>query len=260
MYDIIPIILILISLSVIIIVIVRKFPVLANIDIRNMPAEKEGRFKERIIGERLKRGFIKWRSKITRAIRPAGEAINSLFKLIHNKLHELKERYKKEIILSDGGSVSAKQKIEQLFKEAEELSARDESKAAEKKLIEIISLDHKNVEAFKMLGRLYFKDKNYNNAKQTLKHVLKLAGDDSEIYFSTASICEAQGDFGGAINNINKALDLEPNNPRYLDTKLEISIIKKDKTGAREAYEKLKEVNPENQKLEEFEEQIKSLD
>jgi hypothetical protein len=59
--------------------------------------------------------------------------------------------------------------------------------------------------------------------------------------------------------NARKALEIEPNNPRYLDTILEISIIKKDKVLANETYKRLKEVNPENQKLAEIKEEIAEL-
>ncbi|MCG2695403.1 hypothetical protein L6248_00495 [Candidatus Parcubacteria bacterium] len=74
MYNIIPLIIILISLLVIIIVVSRKFSVLASLDLESIPAEKEARFKERIISSRLKRNFVRWGSKTIRFIRPVGSA------------------------------------------------------------------------------------------------------------------------------------------------------------------------------------------
>jgi hypothetical protein len=72
MYNIIPLILILLSLGIMAIIIVRKFPALANLDVDNIPAEKEAKFKEQIISNRLKRSFIKWGSKFIRLVKPLG--------------------------------------------------------------------------------------------------------------------------------------------------------------------------------------------
>ena len=79
------------------------------------------------------------------------------------------------------------------------------------------------------------------------------------IYFDLAIVDKAMDNFDGALASINKAYKLERNNPRYLDTKLEISIIKKDKISALEAYENLVKVNPDNQKLADFKEKIDEL-
>jgi len=291
MYNIIPLVLILISLSIIIVIIVRKFSVLANLDVENIPAEKEARFKEQIISSRLKRNFAKWTSKLTKLVKPVGCAVSIFFKWLYDKLNELKDSYNQDKIILRGDDIE--QKIERLFSEAEELERQDDLVMAEKKYIEIIGLDSKNIKAFKSLGRLYFERKDYGEARQTFEHVLKLNEDDEEVYdglaqiarekgnlaqarddylkalninnqrsqtyFDLALVYQAMGDMGEAISNIKKALQIEPNNPRYLDTMLEVSIMIKDKVLALDAYKKLIEVNPDNQKLTEFKRQIDEL-
>jgi tetratricopeptide (TPR) repeat protein len=257
MYNIIPLILILISLGIIIFIAVKKFPVLANVDVENIPKEKEAKFKEKIIIGRLKRNIIKWSSKITRLIGPLGATISGFSHWALKKLHEIKEGYKNETIL---GKVDIDKKITSSLDEAENLIKEDDFETAEKKLIEAISLDSKNIEAFKALGELYLRKKSYSEASETLKHVLKLTeGRDSEAYFDLFFVCKEMGDYGDALTNINSALEIEPNNPRYLDSLLEISIINKDKISAFKAYKKLKEANPENQKLEELKKQVDEL-
>jgi tetratricopeptide (TPR) repeat protein len=82
----------------------------------------------------------------------------------------------------------------------------------------------------------------------------------SEIYFSLSRV-EKEGDnLDAALENIREALDLEPNNPRFLDLILDLSIIKKDKELATESWEKLTAVNPENNKLGEWREKIAALE
>lgn len=290
MYNIIPLIFILVSLTVIIVIAVRKFPALANLDVANIPAEKEAKFKEKIISSRLKRNFQKWKLKIGRLARPAGHAIAGLFKWAYKKLDELKEGYKtpKKIPAED-----LNRKIIRLFEEMEEMKRLNDFVGAEKKLIEIIGLDSKNLKAFKALAALYFERKDFEEAKETYEYILKLKEDDAEsfdglaqlakesgnfdlakeeylkaidksgrrgqTYYDLALVYEAMKRFEEAASNLDKALAIEPANPRYLDTALRISIIVKDKNAASGYFEAMKKANPENQKLVEFREQIELL-
>ncbi len=290
MYNIIPLLLILVSLSVIIVIVARKFSVLASLDVVNIPAEKEAKFKERIISNRLKRNIIKWLSKFSRFIRPIAWGVGNFFKFSLHKLYQLKKNY---LIKEAVQGVGAEQTTEQLFLQAEEFRKRDDLAAAENKYIEIIGLDSKNFKAFKELGRVYFEKKQFEEAKQTFEHVLKLKQDDEDVYGNLAQIAAERGDFNEArdeylksinlnkqnaqthynlacvykavgkwpeaIRSLRKALKIEPANPRYLDTMLEISIIMKDKALALDAYQKLFKTNPDNNKIVEFKKQIDAL-
>jgi len=272
MYDIIPLILILISLAVIIAIIIRKFPVLANLNTESMPAEKEAKFKEQIISKRIKRNIIKWTARLTRTIKPAGQMVIKYFKWLYNKLIELKERYKKE---EEALNVNSEDKLNQLFQELDEIKKEENEEAIEKKLIEIISLDNKNIKAFRQLGDLYFKSNKFQEAIQTFEHIIKLTEDNNilnesvkassilsqraDTYFNLALVYKEIKNMDKSIHNIKNALNIEPNNPRYLDIMLEISIINKEKVLALDAYNKLLEANPDNQKLAEFKKQIKEI-
>jgi tetratricopeptide (TPR) repeat protein len=276
MYNIIPFILILISLAVIITIVIRKFSVLAALDIETVQAEREIKFKEQIIGNRIKRNFFKYYAKIARLIAPIGGAISNFFKWFYQKLLDFKENYNKE----KTGIILDQSKIDKLFLEAEELIKSEDFTNAEKKYIEIIGSDPKSIKAFRLLGKLYFERKDFNEAKQTFEHVLRLCEKDvddavkkgeineqnvemqnilASTYFDIALVCRSIDNFEGALKYSNRALSIEPNNPRYLDTKLEISIIIKDKISALDAYEKLSQANPENQKLAEIKAKIGEL-
>jgi tetratricopeptide (TPR) repeat protein len=284
MYNIIPLILILISLAVIIVIVVKKFSTLANLNIESIQAEREARFKEQIISNRIKRNYYKYYGRILKILRPAIDGIGNFFKWSYTKLVEFKENYNREKKLV---SPDSRQTINKFFLEAEDFQKNGDLEKSESKYIEIISLDSKSFKAFKELGKLYFNRKDFNEAKQTFEHALKLLEHEnlqsnkdsgnsyidkngqeknvnlnieiSSIYFELTLVSRAMQNNDGALIYINRALSLEPNNPKYLDTKLEISIIKKDKISAWEAYEKLKEVNPDNQKIESFKEQIAGL-
>lgn len=280
MFNIIPLIIILISLAIIIVIVARKLSLLANLDVDSIPAEKEAKFKERIISNRLKRNFFKYYNKVAKALKPVGAGLSGFGKWLILKLTEFKDNYNRDAAAQTPRADS----LQKLFLEAEELMKAEEYDAAEKKYIEIISLDSQNYQAFWDLGNLYFERKAHNEARQSLEHALKLleqkeviggagtpdkaGGTEADedrgraaagIYYDLALICREAEDNAGAFTKISRALRLEPNNPRYLDIKLEISIINKDKISALDAFEKLAAVNPENQKLGEFEKQIAEL-
>lgn len=276
MYNIIPLILIIISLIIIITIVAKKFSALASLDVASIQSEREAIFKERIISNRLKRNYYKFYSKFLKFLRPVGEALKESLKNTYKRLVDFKDNYNndnKSLILNP------EEKINKLQIESIEMIKKEDFNEAEKRLIEIISLDTKNIKAFRSLGELYLRGKKFVEAEQTFSHVLKLIEREAEqqsgnmqnevkeemnmqtaeIYFDLAEALENKGSLNEAIKSIDAALEIMPNNPRYLDTKVEISIMKKDKKTAQEAFEKLSKANPENQKLIDFRRQIEEL-
>lgn len=278
-----------ISLIIIIVIVFKKFSVLATLDIENIPAEKEAKFKERIIGAKLKRNVIKWWSQFARLIGPIAVGLGNLFNLLYKRLQRMKDDYQKPTPNLD----DVMSKIDKLFDQADDLKKQDDLTEAEKKYIEIVGLDSKNIRAFKELGHLYFEQKNFEEAKQTFEHVIKLKQDDEDTYdnlaqiakekgdldqakddyikslkinkqnaqtfYNLALVYQAMGNFPKAVISLKKALKIEPNHPRYLDIMIELSIIMKDKALALDSYNKLVTVNPENKKIELFKKQIGEL-
>ncbi len=275
MFNIFLLALIVASLGVIVFIVVRKFPILSSLDVENIQAEKEARFKEQIVGNRIKRNFYKHYSRFARKFRPAMEGVGSFFVGIYKKLIDFKDNYNKEKV---SGVENKDVIIDKRLIEAESFKKNENFDKAEQSLIEVISLDSQNIKAFKLLGDVYLLKRSFPEAKQTLEHVVKLlealydpnkiiSGDNSEeissqlslAYFDLTLANKEIKDFESAIENIDKALSIEANNPRYLDTKLEVSIIKKDSQGALETFGRLKEADPNNQKLHEIKKKIDDL-
>jgi len=286
MFDLIPLLLILLSFLIIIIIIVRKFPALASLDIETIQTEKEKKFKEQIISNRLKRNLSEWKKMFLKFIIPINKSIISLFNWIIKKLYELKEKYKSEEKIIPKEEI--KDNVESLFEKVDDFIRKDMLDEAEKKVIEIISLESKNIKAFKQLGQLYIEKKSYDEAKETFLHVIKLLDieeenynmnketfkeverdmsakfldfniERSEAYYELSLISEITDELEEAVKYIKKSLNIDPNNPRYLDTLIELSIMKKDKNIAFKALERLEEVNPENNKIGELRERIVNL-
>jgi len=262
MYNIIPLVIICVSLLIILIIVVRRFPALANLDVENIPAEKEARFKEKIMESRLQRFLAKWRIRFSRILSFFGSGAAKGFKWVLARLSDMKKSYVAEKL-----PVTPEEKVEKvkvLLVDSERLDDKEDFEDKESALIKIIELEPRNVEAFRSLGSLYFANKKNEEAKQAWAHALKLLGDSdfdrqSDIYYSLALLYKESGDDEGALETIKMAVKISPNNPRYLDALVEISIMNKDKVSAIEGLEKLAEVNPKNGKLDDFKAQIEGL-
>jgi tetratricopeptide (TPR) repeat protein len=265
MYNIIPLALSLISLSVILYIVTKKFSALATLDVDSIQSEKEAKIKERIIGKKLKRNIFRYGSNFFRILEPIYKHISNFFKWIFGKLLLLKENYSKDLSVQNTGqeNISIKDK---LLNDAENYLNNGQYDEAEKNLIEAIGMDSKDISLFVKLGHLYYERSSNQEALQTLEHALKLCevqgregSDLGNIYFDLAEVYEKMDNLSNSLIYSNKAVKVEPNNPRYLDMKLRISIMLKDKVSALESFEKLLEVNPENQKLIDFKKQIDEI-
>jgi tetratricopeptide (TPR) repeat protein len=262
------IILICLAAAVILIIVVKKFPAMAILDVANIPGEKEAKFKEQIIKARVERDLSRWTGFIGRFWLFLSKQVSAFLQARQASLKKVKVNYKVSLKMP---WLEKQKQIRKLWAEAEEAAGKEDEAAAEEKLVEIISLDQKNLDAFFKLAGLYDNQKKWIEARQTYEYALKLARqskdkDDirgdigaQEVHFALAKVEREAGDLDEALENIREALEIEPNNPRYLDLILDLSIIRKDKNLAQECLGKLAAVNPENQKLEEWGEKIKNL-
>lgn len=236
---------------------------MANLDVENMPKEKEARFKEQIITGRIQKTIAKWKVGFGKFFGFIGGNIARLFNFIFHKLQESKKNYSREtapILAEDKGK-----RVAELFLKIDNLDDRENFEEKEAELIKIIELEPRNPQAFITLGSLYLANKKYEEAKQAFIHALKLSGNEetdrqAEIYHDLADVYLETGELADSLETIKMAAKLSPNSPRHLDSLLEISIINKDKTTAADAWEKLAAVNPENGKLADFKEQIEELE
>lgn len=279
MFEYWPYIPLVVSAILVIAIFVRKFPLLAVLDIETVQAEREARFKERILSSRLRRAFYKRWSAWLNAWRPLLHASRDLWYWLLRFLRDFRENYNKESM----DYADPEKAVVQLYTEAEESVKKEDYDVAEKRYIEIIRLTPKDHQAFYSLGRLYALRRNYLEARQTLEHALRLLdkeeglakaamGDEvkedelRKLDLRIASICHelsvvamAVENYQEAMKQSKRALAIEPNNPRYLDTRIESSIIMKDKIAALLSFEILAKVNPENGKLPIFKKRIADL-
>jgi len=269
MLTIVSFILIIICLALILSIVLKKFPALAILNVADMPAEKEAKFKEQLLRQKVERDLSRVGGTLGRVWLFLANRWARFLERTHSELKKTKQSYRLGLVLP----YAEKQKrIKELKLNVEETLKKEDLATTEEKLIEIISLDQKNLNAFFRLAGLYADERKWPEARQTYKYALKLARqhrDDEtvmnelslpEIYFSLARMEKDCDNLDAALENTREALDLEPNNPRFLDLILDLSIMKKDKALAQETWQKLAAVNPENNKLAAWQEQIEGIE
>lgn len=262
--------LLIVSFIVIVAIIIKKLPVLVSIDISQIEAEKQAELKKRILNDKFKRDINRLINTIGKFVVPVVNLFVGVGQSIYNKLVNLKEAHSQISIVT---KEDIYKKMEVLFAEADDLTRKDDLVSAEKKYIEIIGLDGKSFKAFELLADNYYNRNDYDEAEQTLMHVIKLKMqlmkvkrfgltklDLARNYYSLSLVYQKLADTEKAFDYLKQALELEPANPKYLDKTLEVCIMLKLPSDARAFCRQLEESNPSNKKIKEFKDQIKDLE
>lgn len=290
------IIIIIAALAVILFLVIRKFPHLANLDINNLDEEKIYRKKKEIINKRIEKSSGILKDKIINGLAPVGKLwgrlqlqfriyVGKLERLLHHE-QVLKTKQKKHV----AGNEESGQKIAVLIQEGEQQLKAGNYDKAEEVFISAIKIDPKSTVAYRGLGDTYLAKNSTEEARQTYKFLIKMEPDDDSVLVKLAEIAEGRGNMEEAIQyyqqavlvndsfsprfyhlaellvkvgqpqvaveSVLQAVELEPQNPKYLDLLIEIAIICGNKELALKGYGELRLVNPDNQKLPGFKDRI----
>lgn len=259
-YTIILIILSICSLSILGWLIWRKWPQLRIVDPSSSKESKTKRLKYDLMRKRVERTGGKHIKTINKSVvQPLGSGIQNVFRRFAGKLTAVERAYKERQKKAGNISVDS-DTIKKLLDEGEKLMQDESWDRAEKKFIEVISGDSKNVMAYESLGRLYLQKKDFELASETFQFLTKLSPEDPSVIASLGEVEERLGRHKKAFEHFKKAHKLSPNNPKYLDFFIEAAIQIDDKLQALDALDHLKKVNPANKKIPLFEKHISEID
>ncbi len=273
------------GLIVIVALLVRKFPMLSSIDPEAIPAEREAKMKQDLIERRLERKFGLLG---TRAFGWLGGVIQWLRLAARRgywKLREIEKEYRQRarLQLSPTQRAELQRKVSVLLEEAKTELEAEHYTEAEKRCIEAIALEPKSLAAYHVLGDVYLNAKDYTHAIEVFAHSIELSrrtyrvkgsaqratgeaqeygghtGDVAELYFDQSLAYRQLNRYDDAIKSCEEATRLVPNHPKFLHTLLELALDAKNKALAQRTLAKLKDANPENQRLSEFEAAVKAL-
>lgn len=279
-----------ISLLVILVIYIRHRAQIGAINVHELADEKQRQLKKIMAEQRLVRKLQTSIQQTTKIFKPLISLFKTQITRLQKKIKDLEERYTVERLtvksITKQGQESLQQRIEKLLELAVKQYESEEYTEAEATYISIIKLDPQSIDAFMGLGVVYGIQKKYNQALEVYGYVLKVIEDQNasevhlaalgqrdvatdaqamvattraRVYFFTAQIKKDMGAYEECLDLLQKTVELEPANPKYLDALLDISIIQKDKKLANETFFKLKKANPDNKKLDEYQELLTGL-
>ena len=244
--------------GVVIFVLFRRAPTAALIDVKNLPVDRTAKKKEEIIAERIVRTSIEKFEPVRKVADHGWMWLRERFRRLAHRAFEL-ERRSEHVARLKWDALTASTRMHTMVKEADALAKEEKYVEAEKKYIEALSIEQKNPKLYEKLGRLYMRNKNYDQARDTLRFASRLSPNDASVVASLGEIAAARSEYNDAITYFQHAVSLRPRSPRYLDFLLEACIMGGNRAGAKEALTRLSAVNPENAKLGEFDRRIKGM-
>ena len=296
MYSLLPFILILLSLAVIVFVVIRKFPQLTLIDVGSIPEVKMERKKEEILRKRVEESVAIWGKRQEKFWRPLFRKLKEAqlgFRKYVGRVQKIVVDSERKLKKRRISTPEAKAEVAAFLREAGTAFERKDWELAEKKYIEAIRLSPRNREAYFGLGNVYLEKDELNDAEEAFQYLVRLNPRHDGGLVKLAEIAEKRGDVEKAIEYYEKSLlvedgkatrfvkiaelflsidkadtaleavrqavELEPDSPKYLDMMAEVSIKCRDKQSAEDAFQKLRMVNPENQKLDVLRERIEKI-
>ena len=299
MFSYIALAIIVASLAVILFIVFRRLPQASNLDVQELPEEKETQKKNEILTKRIEEQGKKVRAGWSRKMEPLRRLWGKFqlrFRVYVGKVERLwhhEQTIKTKTEDAHLAEEEREQKLAKLIQEAEEHLKNNNLEKAEGLFIAAVKMDSKATSAYRGLGDTYLAQNALDEARQTYRFVLKLEPDDDNTLVKLAEMAERQGDVEEAIEYyeqavvandalsprfyhlgelllkvdqpttakeaVLQAVELEPKNPKYLDLLIETAIICGDKDLALKGYNDLRLVNAENQKLVDFKERISQM-
>lgn len=259
LYYIIPAVVGVAAAIVVIVIYLRKIPKLSALDLDAMTHHRQMLRKSSLVEERLTRKLGSAKQRLSAMIVPIVHGIKALARGIYKYLRSLEEKYKKAAKQVGPQAVAQAQSASSLVQQATVLQTEGKYAEAEKKYIEAIAADNLSIDAYRGLAQVYVDQKDVDHAIETMKFLRQLNPQDEAVWHDLGKMYKTHDMIDDAFEAYERAVELGPNNPKNLDAFVEMAIAVKKKYTAQNTLDKLREVNPENQKLEEYQQQINQL-
>lgn len=243
-----------VAVLAILVIVLRKLPQLRMIDVSSIAKERLRKKKEELILSKFQRTGGARLKRIGKTTSGAVTAVSKVGRRAVQRLYRLEQYYQKlKSMANEGMHAYSDDQVQERLEKAREFIRQEEYIPAEKIFVDIISHNPKNVDAYEELGNMYLHADQREQALETLKFALRLSPGDASIYVSLAELAMKQDDPKAALEHLRKAIEKRSKNPRYLDYYIEAALQSGSLKDARIGIKNLKEVNPENKKISEFE-------
>lgn len=258
MLTIILLVILAVSLVVAVVIVVRKFPQVANLDVEHLPDERETRKKKEIIRRRIESEGARWLAALGGRVKPLRKLWGILqlrFRVYVGKIERLlhhEQRMKKPAPAATNPSVigetDQEEKVGAIVREGEHCLNEENYERAEKCFLAAIKIDPKAAAAYRGLADTYLAQKSTAEAEEIYRFILQLDPADDRVMVKIADLAEERGDISAAINFYQQAAVVNDSlSPRFYKL-AELLLRAGQPATAKEAIIQAVELEPKNPK------------
>jgi tetratricopeptide (TPR) repeat protein len=260
LFNVVPVLLIFAAVAVIVTVVARRLPEIAAINTETIPEARAAEVKRQLLIERLQRKLKALLAVAWAKTASSRQAVRTTAARLYATLAALEERYRRPISAAPTASrtPTPADPVGRLLAEAAQAREAGQRDEAERRYLEVIRLDRRNVSAYRGLGRLYSEQGQYGEAREALAFALRLQ-EEASTYDALGEICRQAGDITAALDAWQAAVKLEPTNADYLDRLLEVAILGEHKRLATSTLSRLSAVDPDRASLGELRARVAAL-
>jgi len=275
-------------------ILVKHWEEIRLLDPLSIKEEQHRQKRELLIRKRFERIRAEQVQPFQRLGRHLQRVASNTFTRAQERLQTLESFYQNVAHPFSTMAPTMRERVKTLLDEGRALIRDQKWADAERRYLEILSLDDRHAEAYKGLGQIYLKQKLYPQAKETFDFVVKIKKADDTIYASLAEIAEAEPDLARAeamrlkaveasprqahrhaeLANFylehqedakawpsaKRASDLEPSSAKYLELSLDLALRMNDVVEARRRYNRLRLLTDDRSRFQHWRERVEGLE
>ena len=213
MGNILPFVLIIVSIAAIIFLVVKKYPQLVLLDVDSIPGKKDKKKKAEFLKKRAKKKAEDIREMRWEKLQPVYDKFKELQEKfrkyvaqIKNEIQKQNQQKKQTTVDQIKDEKSKDEVVTSLIKDGDHAVQEEELEEAEKKYLEAIRIDPKNEKAYRKLADVYYKKEEYGEAKETYQFLSQLNPEDDFVLVKLAELAEREDNIEEAASYYQKAV------------------------------------------------------
>ncbi|MFA6429608.1 MAG: hypothetical protein WCV84_03895 [Patescibacteria group bacterium] len=272
----------------------RHWKEICLLDPMSIKEEQQRQKREALIFSRFERMRSERAQPLLQFGRFIKRSTSNAYRGAYERVHKLETFYNTMKSPFAAMAPNTRDRIKELLAEGRALSRDLKWADAERRFLEILSLDQRHAEAYKGLGQIYLRQKLYPQAKETFEFLVKLRQQDDGTYSALAEIAEAEGDMAIAEQmrlkaveqgsrqahrhaelaefylrqnaeakawpSAKRASDLEPKSAKYLELSLELALKTNDAVESRRRYNRLRLLSDDQGKIQHWRERVEEIE
>ncbi|MBM3204806.1 hypothetical protein FJZ48_02380 [Candidatus Uhrbacteria bacterium] len=282
------------SLIIAAVLVARHWKELRLLNPLSIKEERERQQRDTLIQRRFERLHADKIKPFQRLVERLKQAARKQYHRAYERLQAFEALYKNIKQPFSAIAPSTRDRIQTLLRDARSLMRDLKWADAERRYLEVLSIDTRQAEAYRGLGEIYLKQKLYPQAKETFEFLIKMKEADDGTYAGLADIAEEldqveeaedmrlkavehsprqayrhaqlaefyleQGEPAKAWPSAKRASDLEPMSAKYLECSLEVAVLLKDRKEARQRYDRLRLLAEDRTKFQSWKEKVETLE